>query len=93
MRFKHASRTASLVANFAYAMMSRTYLSAFTDPVGGDCVNPAALDRALELAETAVHLDSRRPQLTLSLDMSCFGSASTTRPSRDLSEPSRSTPI
>jgi adenylate cyclase len=45
----------------AYAMMSHTHVSAFIDPIDGDYLNPAALDRALELAETAVHLDSRLP--------------------------------
>jgi adenylate cyclase len=45
----------------AYTMLSRTNTSAYTDPIDGDYVNPAALDRALELAETAVHLDSRLP--------------------------------
>jgi adenylate cyclase len=45
-------------------MMSRTYVSAYIDPTDGDAdyVNPAALDRALELAEMAVHLDARLPQ-------------------------------
>jgi adenylate cyclase len=46
----------------AHAMMSFTHVSAYIDPIDGDWVNPAALDRALELAETAVHLDSRLPQ-------------------------------
>jgi adenylate cyclase len=45
----------------AYVMMSRTHLSAYIDPIDRDWVNPLALDRALELAETAVHLDSRLP--------------------------------
>jgi adenylate cyclase len=46
----------------AYAMLSRTHGSAYFDPIDGDYANPAALDRALELAETAVHLDSRLPE-------------------------------
>jgi adenylate cyclase len=41
----------------AYAMLCRTHLYAYTEPFDGDYLNPAALDRALELAETAVHLD------------------------------------
>lgn len=45
----------------AYAMLSRTHVSAYIDAIDDDWVNPAALDRALELAETAVHLDSRLP--------------------------------
>jgi len=46
----------------AAAMLSRTYLLAYMEPVDGDYANPAALDRAFELAETAVHLDTRLPQ-------------------------------
>jgi adenylate cyclase len=45
----------------AYARLSHTHTYAFTDPTDGDWVNPAALDRAFELAETAVHLDARLP--------------------------------
>jgi adenylate cyclase len=45
----------------AYAMLSFTHVNAYIDPIDGDYVNPAALDRALELAETAVHLDARLP--------------------------------
>jgi len=46
----------------ACAMLSMTYVSAYLDPIDGDWANPAALDRALELAETAVHLDPRLPR-------------------------------
>jgi adenylate cyclase len=46
----------------AYAMLAATYISSYTDPNDGDWTNPAAIDRALELAETAVHLDARLPQ-------------------------------
>ncbi len=77
----------------AYAMLSNTHVYAFTDPSDGDHVNPAALDRALELAETAVHLDSRLPLAHARLGYVLLGSASTTPPLRNLSEPSRSTPI
>jgi adenylate cyclase len=45
----------------AYAMLAGTYVSAYVDPIDDDWVNPAALDRAFELAETAVHLDTRLP--------------------------------
>jgi tetratricopeptide (TPR) repeat protein len=45
-----------------YTMLSRTHVSVYIDPIDGDYVNPIALDRALELAETAMHLDSRLPQ-------------------------------
>jgi adenylate cyclase len=34
----------------------------YFEPFDGDCLNPATLDRALELAETAVRLDPRLPQ-------------------------------
>jgi adenylate cyclase len=46
----------------AAAMLSRTHLHAYMEPFDGDYLSPAALDRALELAETAVHLDDRLPQ-------------------------------
>jgi adenylate cyclase len=46
----------------AAAMLSRTHLHAYMEPFDDDYLNPAALDRALELAETAVHLDDRLPQ-------------------------------
>jgi adenylate cyclase len=46
----------------AAAMLSRTYLHAYMEPFDGDYLDPATLDRALELAEIAVHLDDRLPQ-------------------------------
>jgi adenylate cyclase len=46
----------------AMAMLSRTHLHAYAEPIDGDYLSPAALDRALELAETAVNLDPRLPQ-------------------------------
>ena len=46
----------------AYAMLSRTYHYAYVEPFDGDYLSPGALDRALELAETAVHLDDHLPQ-------------------------------
>jgi adenylate cyclase len=45
----------------AYAMLSVTHLYAYFEPLDGDYLSPAALNRALELAETAVHLDARLP--------------------------------
>src|SRR5215470_9407863 len=42
----------------AYEMLSRTYRIAYTEPFDGDYLGIAALDRALELAETAVRLDA-----------------------------------
>src|SRR5262249_15193973 len=46
----------------AAAMLSWTHFHSYMQPFDGDFGNPAALDRALELAETAVHLDPRLPQ-------------------------------
>jgi adenylate cyclase len=46
----------------AAAMLSRTYVEAYVEPFDSDYLSPAALDRALELAETAVRLDARLPQ-------------------------------
>jgi adenylate cyclase len=46
----------------AAAMLSRSHLLAYAEPFDGDYLSPAALDRALELAETAVRLDARLPQ-------------------------------
>jgi adenylate cyclase len=46
----------------AAAMLSWTHLHGYLQPFGGDYLSPPALDRALELAQTAVHLDPRLPQ-------------------------------
>jgi adenylate cyclase len=51
----------------AAAMLSWTYVNAYVEnayvgPLDDDYHSPAALDRALELAETAVRLDPRLPQ-------------------------------
>jgi adenylate cyclase len=46
----------------AAAMLSWTHVDAYVEPFDGDYLSPAALDRALELAETAVRLDARLPQ-------------------------------
>jgi len=46
----------------AAAMLSRAHVLAYTEPYDGDYLSSAALDRALELAETAVDLDARLPQ-------------------------------
>jgi adenylate cyclase len=46
----------------AAAMLSWTQMFAYTEPFDGDYLSPAALDRALELAETAVGVDARLPQ-------------------------------
>jgi adenylate cyclase len=46
----------------AAAMLSWTHLRAYYEPFDGDYLSRAALDRALELAEMAVHLDARLPQ-------------------------------
>jgi adenylate cyclase len=46
----------------AAAMLSQTHMHAYTESFDSDHLNPAVLDRALELAETAVRLDPRLPQ-------------------------------
>src|SRR5262249_18639266 len=46
----------------AAAMLSFTDSRAYIEPYDGDYLSPATLDRALELAKTAVRLDSRLPQ-------------------------------
>jgi adenylate cyclase len=46
----------------AAALLSQTHVLAYIDPFDGDYLSPDALDRALELAETAVHLDASLPQ-------------------------------
>jgi adenylate cyclase len=48
-------------------MLSWTHLHAYIEPFDGDYLSPAALDRALELAQTAVHLDPRLPQARAAL--------------------------
>jgi adenylate cyclase len=45
----------------AYALLSSAHLTAYYEPIDGDYANPVVLDRALELAEMAVQLDSRLP--------------------------------
>jgi adenylate cyclase len=46
----------------AHVMLSWTYVYAYTEPFDCDYGSLAALDRAVELAETAVRLDPRLPQ-------------------------------
>jgi adenylate cyclase len=46
----------------AAEVLSWTHLHAYIEPFDSDYLGAAALDRALELAETAVHLDPRLPQ-------------------------------
>jgi adenylate cyclase len=46
----------------AAAMLSWTHCGAYLEPHDGDYLSAAALDRAFELAETAVHLEARLPQ-------------------------------
>jgi tetratricopeptide (TPR) repeat protein len=51
----------------AAAMLSRTHFVSYVVPFDGDYLSPPALDRALELAQTAVHLDPRLPQARAAL--------------------------
>lgn len=46
----------------AYDLLSRTWMSAWVNPTDTDHLNPAALDRAHELALRAVRLDPNLPQ-------------------------------
>src|SRR5580704_8618311 len=46
----------------AAAMLSRTHFHSYVHPFDDDYLSPPALDRALELAQTAVRLDPRLPQ-------------------------------
>src|SRR5262249_3748802 len=46
----------------AAAVLAWTSLYVYFDPFDGDYLSPAALDRALELAQTAVRLDPLLPQ-------------------------------
>jgi len=45
----------------AAAVLSWTHFHPYFEPFDGDYLSPAALNRAFELAETAVHLDPRLP--------------------------------
>jgi adenylate cyclase len=54
----------------AYVMLSWTQVQAYNEPYDGDYLSPAALDRGLELAETAVHLDPLLPQARAQLGAS-----------------------
>src|SRR5262249_41350657 len=46
----------------AYAMLAWTHRLAYGEPIDDDYLSPDTLDRALELAETAVRHDARLPQ-------------------------------
>ncbi len=46
----------------AAAKLSQTHIFAYVEPYDGDYLSAAALDRTLELAEKAVHLDPLLPQ-------------------------------
>jgi tetratricopeptide (TPR) repeat protein len=46
----------------AAATLSWTHVHAWAHPFDSDYLNPAVFDRAVELAETAVHLDPQLPQ-------------------------------
>ena len=46
----------------AYAMLARTYTYTYVEPRNDEYLNPAALERADELARTAVQLEATLPQ-------------------------------
>ena len=56
-------RSISLDPNYAraYAMLSRTHLNAWVEPLDEDHLSPAALERAHRLAQKAVQLDPNLP--------------------------------
>jgi adenylate cyclase len=56
----------------AYAMLSWTHTHGYFQPLDSDYHLPAALDRALELAKTAVRLDARLPQAHAELGHALF---------------------
>lgn len=64
-----AERAISLDPNYArpYCILSGTYLIAWVHPFDAGAFQPATLDRALELARTAVQLDSRLAQARVHL--------------------------
>jgi TolB-like protein/DNA-binding SARP family transcriptional activator len=45
----------------AHAMLSRTHLTAWLNPIDGDYLNPSALDRAYQSGRKAVQLDAKLP--------------------------------
>jgi adenylate cyclase len=53
----------------AYAMLARTWMRTFWDPIDGDYLDPACIDRAFELARKAVQLDENLPQAHFHLGM------------------------
>jgi len=53
----------------AYAMLARTWVRTFCDPIDGDYLDPACIDRAFELARKAVQLDEKLPQAHFQLGM------------------------
>jgi adenylate cyclase len=54
----------SIDPNYArsYALLSHTYATAWVNPLDGDFLSPAALDKAYQLARKAVRLDANLPQ-------------------------------
>jgi adenylate cyclase len=78
----------------AAAMLSQTYIHAYVEPFDSDYLSPAALDRALELAETAAHLDPRLPQAHAQLGYALLWKRKhDAPPTRSSNGPLRSTPI
>jgi DNA-binding winged helix-turn-helix (wHTH) protein len=53
--------------NYSRAAAMWTHFYGYIMPLDGDYLSPPALDRALELAQTAVHLDPRLPQARAAL--------------------------
>jgi adenylate cyclase len=53
----------------AYAMLARTWVRTFCDPIDGDYLDPACIERAFELARKAVQVDEKLPQAHFQLGM------------------------
>jgi len=53
----------------AYAMLARTWIRTFWDPIDADYLDPACVDSAFELARKAVQLDESLPQAHFQLGM------------------------
>ena len=61
---KHLERAISLDPNYAraHAMLASTHMATWVNPLDNDLLNPAALERAHQAAQTAIQLDPNLPQ-------------------------------
>ena len=77
----------------AAAMLSWNHLWTYFEPFDGDHLSPVALDRALELSETAADLDPRLPQARAQLGQVLLFKRQHDAAIAEFERPSRSTPI